>query len=670
MSSGSSQLPPAGSLPPAASGASGGVAVRLAELPNTLQNNPAPRVLEAVVIGQEPDGSTLAETEAGLVRLVLRDRGSLPEGARLELSIPAGRPPVQAQIRPSSNASTSPAPRDAPPTLANALQDAQQTTRPDATGSSRVSLEPSALEAAITTGQHQDTAVKNAATIARTIPVVVGDIVRLIPLIPTAQNSALFQKFTSQSSYTTLISTLVSALQALPASTGNLRTTLTSLLGRLDASPLLNASGPSPNNVIQNLQSLLQPPVKTGENIFAPPRIETGISTPLPALHQEPLTLFNLSKPLDVRILGFAPAPLPDGTSAPAPPSFVNAAPTPPQGGNPPPSPSQFLLSYQVVDGESFTPTSPPIAVTLGQVVALDDAQHPILAVPLPGSGLTQLYTLADRTFPIAGFTPVFLGVDPAQGLRPSPDTTASITPPALSATLSPLSTGGQSLPLSFVAEEWGSFDNLMQALRHIAPQQAQHLANMIPSPTRPQNFGLLSLFFTGLMHSGAAENFLMPEAATSLMKAGFGELVAHLGRDLSAASTNDAPPFLPPDWKALIFPLSIDPQIFKMPVFYKQSEEQDGPNKNTKRRTLRFLFDLRFTRMGALQIDGLMRENALDMILRSKTPLSPPMQQRMKQIYAGAMEKSRLNGELSFQFKPEHWVDFTQNNATVGLRV
>jgi hypothetical protein len=31
-------------------------------------------------------------------------------------------------------------------------------------------------------------------------------------------------------------------------------------------------------------------------------------------------------------------------------------------------------------------------------------------------------------------------------------------------------------------------------------------------------------------------------------------------------------------------------------------------------------------------------------------------------------MEKSRLTGDLSFQFKPEHWVDFSKPQEKTGL--
>ena len=78
------------------------VAVKLIQLPASLKNNSSPVTVRGEVSGQSAQGNVLVETERGIVELVLRDRGSLPKGARIEIEIPAGRTPQQAHIRPDS----------------------------------------------------------------------------------------------------------------------------------------------------------------------------------------------------------------------------------------------------------------------------------------------------------------------------------------------------------------------------------------------------------------------------------------------------------------------------------------------------------------------------------------------------------------------------------------
>jgi hypothetical protein len=110
-------------------------------------------------------------------------------------------------------------------------------------------------------------------------------------------------------------------------------------------------------------------------------------------------------------------------------------------------------------------------------------------------------------------------------------------------------------------------------------------------------------------------------------------------------------------DWRATILPYYHDQQVHKLPLFYKHGQEEEKDESGRRRQTLRFLFDLKLSRMGQVQVDGFMQPERLDMIMRTKTPLSVPMQSMMKGLYVGAMEKSNLRGELSFQFKPENWV-------------
>jgi hypothetical protein len=59
------------------------------------------------------------------------------------------------------------------------------------------------------------------------------------------------------------------------------------------------------------------------------------------------------------------------------------------------------------------------------------------------------------------------------------------------------------------------------------------------------------------------------------------------------------------------------------------------------------------------VQVDGFLKQNNLDLILRTKTPVSSGMQETMKRLYTQTVEKSNLTGELGFQFKPDQWVEF-----------
>jgi hypothetical protein len=174
---------------------------------------------------------------------------------------------------------------------------------------------------------------------------------------------------------------------------------------------------------------------------------------------------------------------------------------------------------------------------------------------------------------------------------------------------------------------------------------------------------GALSLFFLSVLRSGGQiENMMTTETVALLKQMGKIDSLRAANADMGIASRLDNLT-LPQDWRMALLPLMWENQIYKAPLYYKHYPEEGGKDDNDakKRRKLRFLFDLKLSRMGGVQVDGFMQSERLDIILRTKSPLSPPMQSQMKRIYAGAMDKSRLTGDLSFQFKPEHWVDFSE---------
>jgi hypothetical protein len=99
MSSNLTGLPPSVLAQLSARNVGQEIAVRLISLPDTLKSADAPTKIAGTVAGQLPNGSLQVQTERGIVTMLLKDRGSLPQGQQIEIEIPAGRNPQQASIR-------------------------------------------------------------------------------------------------------------------------------------------------------------------------------------------------------------------------------------------------------------------------------------------------------------------------------------------------------------------------------------------------------------------------------------------------------------------------------------------------------------------------------------------------------------------------------------------
>ena len=580
------------------------VAVKLVNLPEGLQNNSAPVKLQGTVAGQAPDGSLRLETERGPLTILLKDRAALPQGATLEIEIPAGRAPQTALIRPALPQATS-----APPSLSNQLSAPPESLSPPVRLGRGVPLSAPALEDLLSA----KSSLYSKASIA-TLPssdAQLAQFLRLLPLPPKTASSSL-----PPLPIVDVLETLVSFIKDMPPSQTALRATLVTILSRMDLSSLLPSPSSSPDDpissLIQNIQNLAQPSNTKGLS-GAPP---TG------------LILFNPSKPMDAQLLGLS---------------------VPPQTGNssgPPASVSQAPLSIPLSSGVSsfsLSPTLPPqnSSVSLAQVTGFTPENLPILTLPVPGSGYLQSYTLQFR----------------APNL---PLNTLALLALPLSGATSGSEFGQAFLSLANWAKPgaWESLDILLQALSQTGGISPQKTTAMIPSPAHPHTTGPLALFFLSILRSGEMESFFPPDALALLRQKGREDLLKSFAQDLNQTSRLESTP-LAQDWKATLIPLLWNNQIQKLPLFYKHMEDDAEAEREKRNKALRFLFQLHLSRMGDVQVDGFLKQNNLDLILRTKTPVSSGMQDTMKRLYTQTVEKSNLTGELGFQFKPDQWVDF-----------
>ena len=93
-----------------------------------------------------------------------------------------------------------------------------------------------------------------------------------------------------------------------------------------------------------------------------------------------------------------------------------------------------------------------------------------------------------------------------------------------------------------------------------------------------------------------------------------------------------------------------------------QQDDQQDNKNGQT-----RFVFDLSLTRMGKVQLDGFLKDQRLDLVIRTQNAFSQPMQQTMRQAYSGALDQTSLSGDLNFQGSTENWVHVLENEKQFG---
>lgn len=624
------------------------IAVILINLPDGLKSNPAPVKLQGTVMGQSPDGSVQLKTDRGVINLMLKDKQPLPQGQRLEIEIPAGRSPQQAQIRQAPPetapppATQAPAPA-APSTPSLASQLTQQVLNSSAAVAAALKLErgasvrPTEIEDALkaaTTRLSDLGGVK-----ATPAPLQAGQSVRLLPVLSGQGQAVPLQPGQLPAlPQDALLAALVTLIDQLPADQQIVKTQLTTLLARMDLSSLQVPApdGKTPPALPQNVQALLQQLDLPEEN---------QKPNPLPnSIRYAPIQSFNVTKPVDVQVSALMTVPLRTGQPAPVIPGQIQLPAQPPTTAAAPLSSPQPLPAQPL-----------PAQILPAQVTGFTSQNLPLISLTNPTTGQPQIYVGQFQAGNLQVGSPLLVS------LLPDAPTSTAPTMPQASAPV-PLSTWLQ-------PGSWDSLTDLVQTMHQVNPGMAHTITQMLPSPNQPQNIGGLALLFLSVMKSGDLESWLPPQMAMMLRQTGKTDALRAVTSDIALTSRTETAS-LPQDWRATMLPFYHEQQISKVPLYYKRQDEEDGEGDHARRkRLMRFLFDLKLARMGNVQIDGFMQPQRLDMIMRTKSPLSVPMQRTMQGLYANAMEKSNLNGDLTFQFKPEHWVsiDVPITAAEVG---
>ncbi|MBP2290365.1 hypothetical protein [Azospirillum rugosum] len=327
----------------------------------------------------------------------------------------------------------------------------------------------------------------------------------------------------------------------------------------------------------------------------------------------------------------------PEGT----PPKSSNLPGNPPADGEStkaPPSPAGLDDMPDAPDGA--TPDEP---VLRGTVAGTTAQGQPILATR---KGMLALNVQANLP---QGATVTAALTDPGQALRAA---APAATPPG---------------PLT--ERDWPAMRQILATLAGVDRAAAQSLlATAMPQPNRKLTAALS--FLLSAIRGGDARGWLGDEAAAALDRAGRGDLVQQLDREFKSLQQQAADP-LPGDWRPFVLPMfdANGPLPIRLHIHpIKGDEEEDGGRKGKRDgKGSRFLLDLELSRLGPLQLDGLVQPNRFDLILRSHTALAPELRLDLIQIFADSIRAVGYVGGLSFQSGAKCWVKLTRAGGAGG---
>lgn len=213
----------------------------------------------------------------------------------------------------------------------------------------------------------------------------------------------------------------------------------------------------------------------------------------------------------------------------------------------------------------------------------------------------------------------------------------------------------------------WPALQETMDSLSTISAQTAQAIQNSIPSPT--PRLVPTALFFLAALRSGAVESWLGEGTLQSLRQAGKSTLADRLTGDFGRISAQSKEP-VSGEWRAISMPIMHDGEIGQMQFYIRRQQQDDTPEEKDDMRAsppTRFILNLHLSRMGDMQLDGLLRKKTFDLILRSADALPESMRRELVGSFAKGLKQAQMEGGISFQTRAQKWVtiDTPQQGTT-----
>jgi len=215
--------------------------------------------------------------------------------------------------------------------------------------------------------------------------------------------------------------------------------------------------------------------------------------------------------------------------------------------------------------------------------------------------------------------------------------------------TSGPGAAGSGPAPLGTLAHSWPALEETLRVLQEVAPPgvAAATLRDAIPQPGSRLASGLL--FFLSALSAGNMNRWIGNQAIQALKSAGRDSLVSRLRRDfgqLGRLADNEGG-----DWRLFFIPIHDGDQLQQLRLFLRNGgQDGDGGAGQDDEDPTRFVVEVEMSRLGELQLDGLVREKRLDLILRSRAPLPEFMRRDITQIFHETNEITGNQGKIGFQ--------------------
>ncbi|MGH6948176.1 MAG: hypothetical protein ACREDZ_12675 [Kiloniellales bacterium] len=195
--------------------------------------------------------------------------------------------------------------------------------------------------------------------------------------------------------------------------------------------------------------------------------------------------------------------------------------------------------------------------------------------------------------------------------------------------------------------KSWSGLAEMLQVVGHQGLAELHPLLRTLPQPGARLASDLL--FLISALRGGELSVWPGAQALEGLERAGRADLVSRLGADLAqAARSAEASPG---DWRLLTLPFHDGSHLQQLRLYLRRDRTS---RRSAVEKATRFVLEVDLTRVGALQLDGLVQPRRFDLMLRSRQALPEIWRQDIAEIFEEANAAVGNSGEIVFQASPD----------------
>ncbi len=289
------------------------------------------------------------------------------------------------------------------------------------------------------------------------------------------------------------------------------------------------------------------------------------------------------------------------------------------------------------------------------------------VSVPLtPGTTISGVVTgRLPQGFPVVQ-TPVgLLALTTLADIEPGTEISLRVVAPASARAPQPSQAG---LPIDgevAALRDWPALHEALVAMQTMSPPTARAMSDVLPRFDATLTASVLFLLVS--LRGGNLRDWMGETTVRELQRLR-PDLVARISEDFSrfGIAANDPGA----DWRSFLLPFFTGDTIHPVRLFVHRHPPEEDAEKEAG---TRFVVDVALSRLGRLQIDGLVYEKMrrFDLILRTAQPLLQDIQSDIRNMFATALEATGQTGAIAFRADPAAFIEPQPGGpATPGVSV